>query len=338
MKPTYNDSSMRIYSHPCDGFDHVLHIAHREWHGIRQATAACPGSKLLISADDPLTEEDLDYIADLISGHDYKIIVFQGFSPNADHLLVQLKARLLNDISCYVITHVNATQFENYFEMAQLAIINKRLLMGTLDGLGSVKPDFKSVVGQCWEKTIFNFPPNFPASLRNLKYTDGLVHVPLDASWRKNLHTNIISALNSGNVKEVRTSNFPFGLESVLPLGKLRVTGYLRGESLYSQMADANIVLCATLAECQPMTQLESLAVGTPCLTGPLGLIELADDPLTQLCEVNVLDNPRLVANNIDNVIQFRNDDPGAMLRLIEARLSKLASLAESRYREFLGI
>lgn len=338
MKPRHNEVSMTQHAHACDGFDKVVHVAHAEWHGIRHATAACPGGKILISADQPITDQDVGFIAKIISENDYKKIVFQGYSYNADSLLVQLKARFLGDISTYAVTHVNSVQFENNFEMDMLAMIRKRLSLGSLDFYGSVKPDFDSVVNDCWDKTIINFPPNLPPGIRTCEYTDGLVHIPLDVSWRKNLHTNIVAAIVADSVTEVRASNFPLGLESVVPLSKLRLTGYLRGQYLYSQMADASVVACATLAECQPMTQLEALAVGTPCITGPLGLKELAGDPLTQLCEINVLDNPRILANTIEEVIQFRNDNPRKTLDLIESRLSALIALAESRYREFLGV
>lgn len=338
MRPRHNEGAMTQHAHECEGFEEVLHVAHAEWHGIRQATAACPGGKILISADEPITNEDVDFISQIISVNGYRKIVFQGYSYNADTLLVQLKARFLGGISTYVVTHVNSVQFESNFEMDMLAMIRKRLSLGTLDFYGSVKPGFSAVMSDCWVKTIVNFPPNLPAEIRTVQYTNGLAYIPLDVSWRKNLHTNIIAASVAENVTEVRTSNFPFGLESVLPLSKLRVIGFLRGQYLYSQMADANVVLCATLAECQPMTQLEALAVGTPCITGPLGLEELAENPLTQLCEISVLDNPRTLANKIEKVIRFRNENPRETLDLIESRLSGLIGLAESRYREFLNV
>ncbi|MEQ9447879.1 MAG: hypothetical protein RLN70_03120, partial [Rhodospirillaceae bacterium] len=57
MQPVFNNLEVTQNMHRIDGFDTLLHVAHHEWHGIRSATAAMPGQKLLISADVHLSHE-----------------------------------------------------------------------------------------------------------------------------------------------------------------------------------------------------------------------------------------------------------------------------------------
>ena len=338
MKPVINSYYMTRYMHNVEGFERVLHVAHHEWHGIRQATGYCPGNKLLIPADSALEEADKSAIANEIEKREINRVIFQGYSENADQLLLHLKAKFGPDLRCYAVTHVTTSQFEHYYEMIIQARLCMRRRLGTLDRLASVKSDFSFAFEDYWPGLIVNFAPNIPRGSFMRKTNTTNIYTPLDPGWRKNMYTNILAASLARNVDRVNTANYPNGLESLCNLDKMRLVGYLRGRDLLAEMADSSLVLLATLAECQPMTQLESFSVGTPAMTGPLNISDFAEDPLIKLCTTDKLDNPALLARDIEKVIDAGKSDPAAMKEMIENHLVHRHDLAVRRYAEFLGL
>lgn len=337
VRPVFDSLPMTRLAHEADGFNKVLHVAHHEWHGIRQATAYSPGHKLLISAHEPLSQEDMRAIAEKITRMGVERICFQGYSENADSLLLYLRAVLGPNVKFFMISHVTTAQFDNQFEMVVLSRLLNRLRFGVIDGLGSVKPGFGRSIEGFSLRTIINYAPNLPM-VRGQRSSRTEVYAPLDVGWRKNLFTNLIAASIASNVDVVKTANFPNGLESVHELRKLRLVGYLRGRDLFDEMAKSSVTLIATLAECQPMTQLESFAVGTPGLTGPLEVEEFADDPLVQLCTTSRLDNPGLIARDIERIVDVMQTDQSAIYDMISAHLKRRHELASRNYAEFLEL
>lgn len=337
LRPVFDSLPMTRLSFRTDGFDKVLHVAHHEWHGIRQATAYSPGHKLLISAHQPLSDADKLGVAQQIDRMGIERICIQGFSENADALLLYLHAVLPQHVKFYVISHVTTAQFDHQFEMTVISRLLSRQKYGLLDGIGSVKPGFSQSIDGFWRGTIINYAPNVPM-VRGQRSSRTEIYAPLDIGWRKNLFTNLIAGSIAKNVDVVKTANFPNGLEAVHDLGKLRLVGYLRGRDLLDEMARSSLTLIATLAECQPMTQLESLAVGTPALTGPLEVEEFAGDPLVQLCTTTRLDNPALLSRDIERIIDVLHADPDGMYDMIGEHLVRRHEVATRNYADFLEL
>lgn len=335
--PVFNSLPMTRFSHMAAGFEKVLHVAHHEWHGIRQASAYSPGQKLLISAHEAITQEDKETITQNIVRMGIERVCFQGYSEQMDSLLLHLHSVLGPSVKFFMISHVTTAQFDNHFEMKVIARLLSRLKFGLLNGIASVKPGFAEAIDGIWGKTIINYAPRMPM-VKGLRSPRVEVYAPLDVGWRKNLFTNIIASSLARNVDVVKTANFPNGLEDVHDLSKLRLVGYLRGRDLFDEMARSSLTLIATLAECQPMTQLESFAVGTPALTGPLEVQEFADDPLMQLCTTTRLDNPALLARDIERIVDTLKSDPDGMLEMIDAHLVRRHAVATQNYAEFLEL
>ena len=337
-RPVFNNLQSTRYMHHVEEFGRVLHIAHHEWHGIRNATSYCPGHKLFISADHPFDPMDLEAIEQWIDQHGVDRVVFQGYSGNADALALHLKARFGSDVRCYAITHVTTAQFDNTFEIDMQVRLLTRLKLGALNGLASVKPQFGIAFEGYWTDLILNFAPNVPTRsfVRSTNTVDA--YAPLDVGWRKNIYTNIIAALVAKNIDHVKSANYPTGLDSLVRMERFRLTGYLTRKELLAEMANSTLVLLATLAECQPMTQLEAFSVGTPAVTGPLFLEEFADDPLIRLCTTDKLDNPALLARDIERIIDASQQDPVEMRGMISNHLQRRHKLATDRYASFLDM
>lgn len=337
LRPVFDSPLMMRTSHQVTGFEKVLHIAHHEWHGIRQAAAYSPGHKLLIPAYNPIEEGDRRQVAETIARMGIERICFQGYSENADALLLHLRAVLGPAVKFFVVSHVTTAQFDHRFEMTVISRLLNRLKFGVLDGIASVKPGFGQAIEGFWPGTVINYAPAIPMP-HGRRSARREVYAPLDTGWRKNLFTNVMAASLADNVDVVKTANFPSGLEDIFDLHKLRLVGYLRGRDLLDEMARSSLTLIATLAECQPMTQLESFAVGTPALTGPLDIEELAQDPLIALCTTHHLDNPTLLARDIARIVEAVHGDSDGMAQMIEAHLERRHAIATRNYADFLEL
>jgi hypothetical protein len=335
---TFDETRMISWMHKSDAFDSVLHVAHREWHGIRHATAYLPGHKLLISSSKNPSDEEVEHVASFVDNRSIKRVVFQGYSDAADYLAVHLAPRVGREVQFYVITHTTTSQFDNNFEMHMQARIFSRLQYKTLTRIGSVKPYFSSSFSQYYPHTIINLAPTIPEGSFSRTRLDGSVFIPLDVGWRKNRYTNIIAALKSTRVSSVLTNNFPDGIESLIDLSKLKLTNYLRGLKLFEKMATVDAVLLATLAECQPMTQLEAFAVGTPALTLRLNIPDFQDDEVMQICGVDCVDNGYHITKALDRLLDWQNSDPAACQQAISDHLTRRQQIACDRYADFLEL
>jgi hypothetical protein len=324
-------------AHEDAAFDGVLHIFDRHWHGIRSATGCLPGRKLGISHKKNLDGSELRHIEGLIYKWGIHTVCYQGYSETADSLVGIIHESLGGDIRQFCITHVTSSQFENHFEMHMLGRMVTRLREGKLRRLGSVKPDFASVCHPFWSGTIINLPPAMRRSTPVLRACDTVL-IPLENSWRKNLYTNVLAADAVPEVSRILTVNQPSFLDEVVQSMKLRVIGFQSPQVLLGYMASSGLVMNVTLAECQPMSQLESLSVGTPCLTGPLCLPGFSDHPLGQLMEVTVLDSPGQIAPKIATIMQLWRNDPTQLQEMIADFLEKRIAAGINSYREFLEI
>src|SRR5690606_27557134 len=135
------------------------------------------------------------------------------------------------------------------------------------------------------------------------------------------------ATLRSDMLNEVWTVNWPTSLGDIMDLSRLRQVGFRRGLDLLTMMASAEVIMNVSHAEAQPMTQLEALAVGTPCLTGPLHLPELAAHAATALLEAPPDDIGGIMAA-IRRVAEARRSDPAGMAALFDDLLEEREHLS----------
>lgn len=263
--------------------------------------------------------------------------MYQGFSPVAANLAYVLSRKPRAKYRQYVITHVNTAQFEHGFELEMLKTIHLQLHAGIVHRLGSVKPDFSHAIHFCRPETLFNYVPKIAAPAKAPVPDSGAeAFIPLENTFRKNFYTNVVAALRSERVAGVFCVNEPTLLDAVMPLGKLKRIPYQNKMGMLQIMSRVDVTMNVTFAECQPMTQLESLAVGTPCLTGPLEIEELRDHPLSRLCTVYACDNPRLLMEALDRLLAFLREAPETVSELITSYTATINTLADNAYKTFL--
>jgi hypothetical protein len=335
----FNEDCDLVVAHPDDALSPVLHIFNRHWHGIRSATACLPGSKLGISHLRDLTGEEIRHIEGLIFKYGFKAVCFQGYSENADLLAEILHSDFGSDLRLYVVTHVTTTQFEHAFEIAMLKRIYDKVARGVFTRAGSVKPNFHLFLEKTWRKCIVNIPPNLSQMAVAVPEREpGTVFIPVENTWRKNLYTQVIAAQRSPFVERMLLVNAPSHLEGLMTLDKIQMIGFQPLRGLLAYMGLSQVVMNTTLAECQPMTQLEGLAVGTPALTGPLRLPGFSDHPLGRLCEVTELDDPGLLSRKLDRILEEWRADERGFAQMISDFVRLRIKAGLSSYREFMEL
>lgn len=334
---SFNDPRDLRLSHEHDQLRNVLHIFDADWHGIRSATGCLPGHKLAITHKRKLMGDEIRHIEGLIVRHGIRAICYQGYSHTADDLVTILSRTFSGYCRQYAVTHVTSAQFEHMFEMDMLSLMAARKREGMLRNLGSVKPDFHFVCPSFSPILLVNLAPRLQRTPRVLRVPTS-AFVPVENTWRKNLYTSILALERADAIERIFTVNEPSKLETVTPLKKVELVGYQSKVNLLGYMASCGLVMNTTLAECQPMTQLEALAVGTPTLTGPLLLGELSEHPLGKLTEMHSLDNPRELVEPVERIVSIWKNDPSEINEMIADNLALRRKLSFDSYLEFLEL
>lgn len=332
----FNSASDTQRAHSHADLDNVMHIFDAYWHGIRSAAGCLPGHKVAISHKNMVNGDGIYHLFSYIAKFNIRHIVFQAYSNNAHELALLLKSEFGSSISLYVITHVSPSQFENQFEMVMIKRMVDGLASGLFKRLGAVKPRFSGVIPCFWGNTIINSIPKLPMMgfLRDVES----VLVPVENHWRKNFYTNMLAAVQCEEVKTVYSVNAPTGLEHINDLSKVKTIGFLRPPEMLARSASCGVILHASLIECQPMTQLEGLAVGTPCITGHLGVhTEIDRHPLSRLCEVEFVDDVGAIVDTLRKLITLSKNDPAGLKSMIIDQIALRNRLGAQSYLDFIS-
>ncbi|RLJ67606.1 glycosyltransferase [Sulfurisoma sediminicola] len=325
----------RAHAHP--ELDGVMHVFDAYWHGIRSATACLPGHKIAISHKKLPSGDALHHLFAYIDHHRIRHICFQAMSENGLKLAELTKREFGDAVDLYVVTHVSSAQFENHFEMHMLKAMVDGQEAGLFRRLGAVKPRFHGVVPEFWPKTIINMAPRIDGPLPVLREVDAVL-LPVENNWRKNLYTNALAGLHCDAVKTIYVVNWPSALENLQELKKIKWIGFMRPGQIMARAASCGAILHSSLIECQPMTMLEGLAVGTPCLSGRLGVHpEIDAHPLSRLCEVEYVDDVGALQTALGDVLSLWRHDASALREMIADHVALRKRLCVASYLEFLS-
>lgn len=332
----FNSPSDVARAHQSPELDGVMHIFDCYWHGIRSATACLPGHKVAISHKKYPDGDAIHYLFTYIQKHKVNRICYQGFSEAAFEVAKLIAQQFGSEVRQYVITHVSSAQFENHFEMQMIKVMLTGLEDGLFHRLGSVKPRFSGVIPEFWPKTLINLAPNidFPYTLRD----SSSVLIPVENNWRKNLYSNVLAAVQCDSVKKILVVNWPNGIEHIVDTDKFVALPFMRPQQMLACAASCAAIMHSSLIECQPMTQLEGLAVGTPCISARLGVHrEIDQHPLTHLCEVDYPDDVGGLAGALKNICQLWTQDSQGLSEMIKDYLKMRTRLSMQSYIEFLS-
>ena len=318
-------------------FARVLHVFHQEWHGIRAAASYAPGHKLAIPNERPLHPEEHAELLQGLASRQIAAVIVHGYSLAADALVTNLRAAA--PLPIFAVWHGNTAQLHSDYEVEIFALLLSRRAGGALDGLACVKADLHLVSGSAFPKTLLNLPPHGPdlSPPAPRAAASGIAFLPVPNDWRKNFYSNLLAARLVPRIREVVvTTGFRPLPGPALP--RIRRLRRPDREQVFRVMRGADLILNATLSECQPMTALEGLALGTPCLTGPLSLGALDRHPYQRLAQVAGVDSLREVRDAIERILDARERPGGELQAMMLDYSSALTQEALQRYGEFLRL
>jgi hypothetical protein len=307
-------------------------VFHAEWHGIRAAAGYAPGRKLAIPAA-RLPRADAEWSLDCLASA--RVVVLHGLSENMSALATALRRRHGTTPTIAAVYHGNSAQFCFEYERRQFAELLELHRAGVVDRIGCVKPGMHAISDRLHQQVLLNFPPSNarPPAPRTPERT---AFIPVPNDWRKNLFTNLFAAESSALVDRVYVT-VSVELEAELGCGKVLVIPRPERAQLFDLLARCGVALNVTLSECQPMTALEALTVGTPCLTGPLGLDDLDAHPYQRLAQVPLVDCVDSVRRAIDRILDLQRRSPGELQHMMADCEREVRSLAADRLRSFLA-
>ncbi|MER2219113.1 hypothetical protein [Methylobacterium brachiatum] len=318
-------------SEPNKIFSGVMFAFTQQWVGIRQACGAFPVSKLAIDAYHNWTAQDIMDIVAEIESRNISTLVFHGMAPSTSRLIRGIK---INCPSLKILSVWHGTMAGWAYE-AELALFRELVVLldrGTVDKVGFLRTGMNIVHKKSFKKCLFNIPPKSDHIQRALPAFNDKPIVCLFGSWNnqwKNMYTNVIGAESSDNVaKIICYQNFSRGLLSKTvhsPHGGL--------ENHLTRTALVDLCLSVSINDCQPMTELEGLSVGTPSLRPNL---DHSDKPQHEYERVFTVDrylNPAEIGKHIDSLCKI---DSGMIADLISSYNIHIKSISYDRYEEFL--
>jgi hypothetical protein len=335
---SYDSPYDTFYAHDDTRFSSVLHVFHLEpgWNGHRSTAGYLPGHKLGITERRVLDGPALDYIFHNCKRDQVGTVVFHGFSGVIKDLMKKMRQELDKDLCICEVWQGSSAQLsedgirENFLEAISLrkrGIINK--LLSTKHGLYHISRELYPV-------TMYNIPPSVKDELPALdeRHNTRAVMIPLPLHLRKNFYTNLYAAMMMDDIDKIYTTRFEahnggdFPCEIVY-LGDSRL---IDRKTIFDYFLKVDAVMNGSLSECQPLIFCESLAFGTPCLTGPLRYGELDNHPYRKLTEISRVDSIHDVRDSLQNLLQIRQNSPAELSEMIMDYRNKLRSLAIDNY------
>jgi SAM-dependent methyltransferase len=334
----WNEPVDTRWAHGDSRFARVVHVFHQEWHGIRASAGYLPGLKLAITCQRRLTADELRWAIDGCAERLARTVLFHGYSDNADELAFLLRDTFGGSVKLYAVWLGNTAQLHLDFESDSFMRLLQRRRKKVLDGLACVKPDMHLISDAIFNKALLSVPPVIgDGSVRVREWLSGAAFIPVPNDWRKNFYTNLFAARRVERLRDIFvTTRF----RDVPDSSRARVVRFSHPEraQVFRLMRDSDVILNASLSECYPMTALEGLSLGTPCLTGPLSLGELDAHPFQKLCQVRAVDSVREVKESIDRVLDIRERHARELEEMMADYSLRLTTEALQRHGEFLKL
>jgi hypothetical protein len=320
------------YAHAAGGFDHVLHVFPAPWKGIRAAAGSLPGHKLAIPVKGRLNPADVAQFFTSIDTWRLNRFVFHGMSETAADLIGRMADAGLSD-QVYLVYHGNVSQWYHDHERQHAFAAIELAQKGLVRRIHVLKNNHPLVEGRSFLPMLLNLPPALGPMPAEETSDEVSVFIPGTHDWRKNLHCNALGAALSADVSRI----LHYAREIHLPppyASKLKHVQFSSRETTFRLMAQSRCTLNVSLAECHPMVGLESEAVGTPCLRGPLRLDALEDHPYVKLVTVEDPTSPFEILNVLQRLLSAARSELAEMMRDYNVAMT---GISLRRYLDFIG-
>jgi glycosyltransferase involved in cell wall biosynthesis len=282
----------------------AIAVMHPQWRGIRSSTENLFDCCLYVgdSVDD---FENLDVFASLLLESGCSKIVFSGFAKSFGPLALHLK-KTNSTLLLYCLWHGNFMQSNEEYNWEQFKLVLQMTRAHTIHKWGFVKEGMAEMMEKKFGiKTAFvkNYVKHIPTSASTIEGTERKLGIwAISSNWRKNPYAMLVACSVVPQSKV-----FCFGHDSKIKdfISTFGIHAYCQENpvpqaEMPKMLASMHLNLYVTLSECTPMTPLESLAAGVPCLVGPTSHLFKTNEYLFNRLVVPYPDKSSSILKHID--------------------------------------
>ncbi len=278
IKSSVQEAYNILCSYKEKNVDYVI-FHNPRWMGVTSATKEL--FENLVPLQGLITDKQVDLIANKIIDIKPKQVIFSAFEYGYDKLARKIR-NLDNDIKIKIFWHSSNSQINGQLVdimnwKTNLKVINL-CREGIIDVFGTCKESLVNFYNSQGFNTAFikntvRLDENFKNNIAKEKRNDDKILIGIYAAgmdWRKNMFNQIAGA---SLVNNAVIDSVPLNFDGQVFASKVNTNmqGLKKGvkrEELLKRMAQNDINLYVTFSECAPMLPIESMEVGTICLTG----------------------------------------------------------------------
>jgi hypothetical protein len=290
----------------------VIAIMHPDWRGIRSSTENLFDQCFYIG-DSHQDFENVELYASLIIETGCKKIVFSGF-PRTYVTLTEKIKRMDSSIKIYCLWHGSFLQSNEEYNWEQFKVILNMTKNKIIYKFGFVKEGMAEIMAEkfgidtAFIKNYVKHIPSGPSPTDANINKIGLWAV--SPNWRKNPYAMLVAC---SLVKNSKT--FCFGHDNKVMdfINVFGINAYCQQEPIPQNemptiLSQMHINLYVTLSECTPMTPLESLSAGVPCLVGPTSHLFRENEFLFERLVVPFPDKASYIRKHIEICLKDRTE------------------------------
>jgi hypothetical protein len=290
----------------------VMAIMHPGWRGIRSSTENLFDYSIYLG--DEATGEEIEAFAEFIAEIGIEKVVLSGFPHSYDRLVNKLK-KIKPSIKIFCLWHGSFLQSEENYNWQSFKKVSELCKKQKIYKWGFTKKGMAEIIAarlNVRTSFVMNYVKQIPLKASEVYNTNNEIKIAVWAispNWRKNPFAMIAAASMIPNSKlygfgqnNRRVAEFieHFGVKADIkaqPLPQYKMMNFL------GQM---HVNLYVTMSECAPMTPLESLAAGAPCLIGPNSHYFEDNDYLKEHLIVKYPDKAMSIHENLVKCIENR--------------------------------
>lgn len=259
--------------------DYII-IHNPRWLGVTSATKEL--FENLVPLEEVFLNKNVDKISNMIIKSGVSQVIFSAFDYGWDKIAIKLKS-LNPDIKIKSFWHGSHSQVIEKINWETNVMIINLHKKGIIDVMGTCKESLVNLYKSQGYKTAFlnntvvlnkdiknkvNEEKSKKMEKENNTLKLGLYSAGTD--WRKNTYNQVMAASLFDNAT-LQIIPLRYELEELAYKNNLKLVGeysHLKREDLLVEMSKNDITLYVTFSECAPMLPIESLEVGTICITG----------------------------------------------------------------------
>ena len=250
-------------------------ICHPEWIGVKNATKYSFGNNI-IEVREQYNKKESRLIAQTILDSGKRLVIFNAFAKGWENIIYALKD-IDESVRIKLLLHGSNALLSESYDWEVFKIMLDLYNKGKIDELGFVK------------KSLYEFykAKGYRASflMNDVKIENKEKYLPSKGDlsqklkigiyssgnrWVKNVY-NQLSAISLFKDAEVDCVPITSKISTISRLYEINLSGEdhsIPKEELYKRMAANDINVYVTFTECAPLIPLESLELGTICITG----------------------------------------------------------------------